>query len=77
MVWMEEQTGEKWFSELDQRLRARLRDLALTKGANDQVGRPDLTTELVVDVRSGREGGGVYQAMKRKLQKKDGWDASD
>ena len=76
-VWMEEQTGEKWFSELDQRLRARLRELALTGGVNDQVGRPDLTTELVVDVRSGREGGGVYQAMKRKLQKKEGWDASD
>ena len=77
MVWMEEQTGEKWFSELDQRLRTRLRELALSKGANDQVGRPDLTTELVVDVRSGREGGGVYQAMKRRLQKEDGWDASD
>ena len=67
MVWMEEYEREKWFLEIDQRLRARLSELARRSGLTDQVGRPELTTELVVGVRSGKEGGGVYQAMKRKL----------
>ena len=77
MVWMEEHEREKWFLEIDQRLRARLSELARRSGLTDQVGRPELTTELVVGVRSGKEGGGVYQAMKRKLQKSAERDASD
>ena len=77
MVWMEEQEREEWFSELDLRLRARLSELARRSGVMDQVGRPELTTELVVDVRRGKEGVGVYQAMKRKLQKSADRDASD
>ena len=77
MVWMEEQKSEKWFSELNQRLRAQLSELAARSGRKDQVGRLELTTELVVDMRSGREGGGVYQAMKRRLQQSACWDASD
>ena len=74
---MEEQEREEWFSELDLRLRARLSELARRSGVMDQVGRPELTTELVVDVRRGKEGVGVYQAMKRKLQKSADRDASD
>ena len=59
MVWMEEQKSEKWFSELDQRLRAQLSELAAGSGRKDQVDRPELTIELVADVRSRREEGGV------------------